>query len=159
MGISSGWGSDMGLDQYWYRETYEVAPLDGYPAPTTHDGLPIPRENLGVITSSTSTDQVGYLRKANAVHGWIVNNLAEGKDECQRIYMDAEDVKRLRADVRIALDTGTGMEPVSGFFFGSQEKDEYWREDLRRTEAICDWLLADIARGQSRVSYFYQASW
>lgn len=148
----------MGLDMYWYRETYKVAPVEEQEEVHTHDGVPIPKRNLGYISSSTSADQVGYLRKANAVHGWIVQQVAGGKDECQRIYLDKNDVTKLLRDVRAALDTGEGMEPVEGFFFGSQDKDEYWREDLERTATICRWLLNDMEQA-TRASYFYQASW
>jgi hypothetical protein len=40
--------------------------------------------------------QVGYWRKANAIHGWIVRNCAEGIDECQKISLKREDIKALR---------------------------------------------------------------
>ena len=46
--------------------------------------------------STTVTKQVGYWRKANAIHGWIVRNIADGIDECQRIYMNREDLVSLR---------------------------------------------------------------
>lgn len=36
-----------------------------------------------------------YLRKANQIHRYIVNNLADGRDECQEICMDIEDIKTL----------------------------------------------------------------
>lgn len=39
--------------------------------------------------------EVLYLRKANQIHHYIVNNFADGKDECQEICMDIEDIKTL----------------------------------------------------------------
>jgi hypothetical protein len=39
---------------------------------------------------------VGYWRKANAIHGWIVRECAGGVDECQRIYISREKLTELR---------------------------------------------------------------
>lgn len=39
--------------------------------------------------------EVLYLRKANQIHHYIVENFADGKDECQEISMDIEDIKKL----------------------------------------------------------------
>lgn len=39
--------------------------------------------------------EVLYLRKANQIHRYIVNNFGDGKDECQEICMDIEDIKTL----------------------------------------------------------------
>ncbi len=41
---------------------------------------------------------IGYWRKANAIHGWFVRELADGKDECQRIYVTRENLETLRAE-------------------------------------------------------------
>jgi hypothetical protein len=47
--------------------------------------------------------QIGYWRKANAVHGWFVNELANGIDECQEIDVERSDLERLLNDCRNAL--------------------------------------------------------
>jgi len=39
--------------------------------------------------------EVLYLRKANQIHRYIVDNFADGVDECQEISMDIEDIKKL----------------------------------------------------------------
>lgn len=39
--------------------------------------------------------EVLYLRKANQIHRYIVENFADGRDECQEICMDIEDIKTL----------------------------------------------------------------
>ena len=157
----------MGLDQYFHREvhTYEMV-RDGDTCKTV-DGIDIPAANLGGSVSRTTDDRVGYLRKANAVHGWIVDNLAGGEDECQRIHLSVEDVSALLREVEFALATGEGMEPRSGFFFGSTDKDEYWREDLKTTRDILTWILDDAKVSKPdpensywyTVDYYYQASW
>lgn len=55
------------------------------------DGLP--SGEYGGVTVSRC---VGYWRKANAIHGWIVRELAGDVDKCQRIDMSREDLIRLR---------------------------------------------------------------
>ena len=39
--------------------------------------------------------EVLYLRKANQIHRYIVENFADGRDECQEICMDIDDIKTL----------------------------------------------------------------
>lgn len=46
---------------------------------------------------------VGYWRKANAIHGWFVRELADGKDECQAIYAPRTKLVELRDLCKTAL--------------------------------------------------------
>jgi hypothetical protein len=41
--------------------------------------------------------EIGYWRKANAIHGWFVNNLADGVDECQQIPVSVTDLLLLKS--------------------------------------------------------------
>ena len=72
-------GLDMYLEGHKFHSSYY---LNGYPKPkpTCPDGFEI---------KSTTLD-LGYWRKHPNLHGYIVNTYAEGKDECQEIYLDAE---------------------------------------------------------------------
>ena len=38
---------------------------------------------------------VAYWRKVNFLHGWIVNNLADGVDECQEIEVSLDDITEI----------------------------------------------------------------
>lgn len=38
---------------------------------------------------------IRYWRKANAIHNWFVENIANGVDECQEIYVTIEDLHNL----------------------------------------------------------------
>jgi len=60
----------------------------------------LPTPNFGGVTVSKC---VGYWRKANAIHGWFVRELADGVDECQRISVGRGDLIRLRDDCVNAL--------------------------------------------------------
>jgi hypothetical protein len=57
---------------------------------------------LGVRTSEGITE-VGYWRKANAVHGWFVRECADGVDECQEIPVSKIKLLELQAHCLIAL--------------------------------------------------------
>jgi hypothetical protein len=101
---------------------------------------------------------MGYWRKSNMIHHWFVNNLADGVDECQTIFVKREDLEALKelciqvianpTDAEALLPTG------SGFFFGSTSYDQYYFGDLNDTIGILTRCL------ESKFDYFeYQASW
>jgi hypothetical protein len=157
----------VGLDMSFHREVHTYTSLhDNDTIAETIDGKLIPTGNLGGLKSRTVDDLVGYLRKVNSVHAWIVDNLAGGVDECQRIDLDSDSLAQLHDAIETALETGEGMEPRAGFFFGNTDKDEYWQEDLRDALHIVEWILKDMtpAAGdpnnwRNSKSYYYQASW
>lgn len=49
-------------------------------------------------------ERVGYWRKANQIHQWIVDNCANGVDECQDIYVDDEHLQELLDTVNKVLE-------------------------------------------------------
>ena len=49
--------------------------------------------------------EIGYWRKANAIHGWFVNNLADGVDECQQIPVSVTDLLLLKSACEKAIAT------------------------------------------------------
>jgi len=40
-------------------------------------------------------EEVGYWRKANAIHGWFVDNVQDGVDNCGEHYVSEEQIKEL----------------------------------------------------------------
>jgi hypothetical protein len=106
---------------------------------------------------------VGYWRKANAIHGWVVENLADGVDECQPIYVSREKLVELRDLCKTAVSqpamAGDILPPTQGFFFGGYEIDEYYMEDLNRTVEMIDHILEIIPEDDYNWSFIYQASW
>jgi hypothetical protein len=101
---------------------------------------------------------MGYWRKSNMIHHWFVNNLADGVDECQPIYVNRknlEDLKDLCITVVANPELAEQLLPTgSGFFFGSTSYDEYYFGDLNDTIGIITKCL------ESKFDYFeYQASW
>ena len=98
----------MGLDMYLYAEKYvsssdtfdkehpimfkdikKIAGLEQLPTP----------DFANILVKQL----VGYWRKANAIHGWFINNVANGVDECQEIHLNREQLETLRSDCIKAL--------------------------------------------------------
>mgnify|MGYP003350198378 CR=1 FL=1 len=89
---------------------------------------------------------VGYWRKANAVHDWFVRECQEGEDDCRASYVSRDKLMALRRVCEEVLaDPETAKEELpttSGFFFGSTDYDEWYFEDLKKTITIIDHALA-----------------
>jgi hypothetical protein len=107
---------------------------------------------------------VAYWRKANQIHNWFVQNVQDGVDNCQRFYVDREQLQELRDLSRQAMeayDAGDKqrcaelLPPAAGFFFGSTEVDEYYRQDLEDTVKQLDNAL-QLPDG---FDFYYQSSW
>ena len=106
---------------------------------------------------------VGYWRKANAIHGWFVNELADGVDECQEIRVPREKLVELRDLCKLAVSqpamAGEVLPPTLGFFFGSSEIDEYYMQDLKDTVKMLDNILSIISEDNWEWEFTYHASW
>lgn len=53
---------------------------------------------------------VAYWRKANAIHKWFVDNVQDGKDDCQTSYVEREKLEELAAACRAVLDASETVE-------------------------------------------------
>lgn len=162
----------MGLDMYLYIDKYVSRmnydrSADGDLTATVQPVFQAITEALGTESLIRSDDwtgytvqvPVGYWRKANAIHGWIVDNCAKGVDECQRIYVPREKAQELVEYCKIVLDENDKADellpPVAGFFFGGQEVDEWYLNDIQQTIDIFEPLLTS----EYADSIHYQASW
>ena len=115
---------------------------------------------------------VGYWRKANAIHGWFVQNVQDGRDECQKSYVSAQNLRDLREACQAVLATKNnslvsvsevaeenGLAPLAGFFFGGTEYDEYYYGDLEYTIRTIDRLEAVGLFDNAWTDIEYQSSW
>jgi hypothetical protein len=113
-----------------------------------------------------------YWRKANQIHGWFVNTLGEGVDECQEIYVSREALVQLQSEcakllsAKAVLDDEAMKElamevlpPMGGFFFGGYEIDEWYWGDIQHTYDSLTELLDEIPIGSWNHHITYQASW
>jgi hypothetical protein len=164
----------MGLDQYLYARKYisannysrdEEGNFSATPNPEfsnimEQSDLPLDINKYTFSGSANVAIQVGYWRKANAIHGWFVDELANGVDECQEIYVPREKLSELRDLCKSALKepamAGEILPPTAGFFFGSNEVDEWYMDDLKTTIEMIDFILANTSEDYD---FFYQASW
>ncbi len=103
--------------------------------------------------------QVGYWRKANAIHRYFVDEVWGGADECNRFEVDRLHLERLRdlckavlANPELAEDK---LPTQEGFFFGNTEYGEGYRMDLTRTIEIIEGALILPPEW----SFYYRGSW
>ena len=130
----------MGLDMYLYGVKQEFH---------KHD------YNIGGYKEST---EIGYWRKANAIHRWFVENCQDGIDNCAIYYVGYEDLKQLRdLCIRVLCKKENPKEVLptqEGFFFGVTDYGEDYIYDLEETIKICNWALS------RDFDYFeYHSSW
>ena len=102
---------------------------------------------------------VAYWRKVNSVHGWFVNNVQQGEDNCGEYYVSHEKLKELANTCRLAIKTKNPnlIPPQEGFFFGGTDIDEWYWKDLMDTVEQLQRLFdrPDF----ENLSFYYQSSW
>ena len=103
-------------------------------------------------------EEVGYWRKANAIHQWFVDNVQEGEDNCQPYYVERKQLENLLETVNQILEDNSKAKELlptqSGFFFGGTDYDEWYFEDLKLTQKIITAALK-----QEHGDFYYCSSW
>jgi hypothetical protein len=124
----------------------------------TRGGAAVPVEQIDPAKISYIIQDVGYWRKANAIHQWFVDNVQHGVDDCKEYDVSVEQLKELLGIVEQVLAdhslAGELLPTQSGFFFGSTEYDEWYFKDLEETRDI----LTEALKNESG-DYQYQSSW
>ena len=87
-----------------------------------------------------------YWRKSNQIHQWFVQNVQAGTDNCAEYSVGIDQLRLLSKTIEPALvSTAAASEllpTTEGIFFGSQEYDSYYFEDLKQTKEKIDSLIA-----------------
>jgi hypothetical protein len=153
----------MGLDMYLHKRTYvkrwdHIPPDKQYLVIVTRGGEAVPEIDPERV--SEVVEQVGYWRKANAIHKWFVDNIQGGVDDCRDAYVERDQLALLLDTVnRVLADHDLAEEllpPQSGFFFGDTEVDAYYWRDLEDTKKIIEEVLAMPGlEGE----FYYHSSW
>jgi hypothetical protein len=141
----------MGLDMYLHRKHYcgggtikgRYEPGDGGAS-----------QEVCFSNVSAVEERVMYWRKANAIHNWFLQNVVE-EDASEPSYVSGHTLHQLKesCEKEIATKGKAGeLTPMQGFFFGSQEKDDDYFQDLEDTVKALGDLDPD---GE----YYYRASW
>jgi hypothetical protein len=189
----------MGLDMYLYKKTYvknweHNGPEKQHSFEVKLGG--VIRPDIKPERISYITEEVGYWRKFNVLHGWFVEN-------CGRVwimegywYVEPEKMKELLETLQKVQELLNGSElvtkvvsgwdgkdyevlrydnvdevekifsPTEGFFFGSNEIDIYFKEEVDRTVVLIEELLGEdkmtlegsAVTGIYPGDFYYQAS-
>ena len=107
-------------------------------------------------------EQVGYWRKANAIHLWFVKNVQDGEDDCyyhrEITKADLEELKDVCNEVLCDPDIADSVLPTTaGFFFGSTEYDEWYVRDLKTTIDIINEVIETTDFEKEMI--YYVSSW
>ena len=115
-------------------------------------------DELADVSGAHIEFPIGYWRKANAIHKWFVDNVQEGTDNCGNYYVSREQLSELRQLITEALadKDASLLPPQAGFFFGSNQVDQYYWEDLRDTEEKLGRVLEEFPEGWD---FEYHSSW
>jgi len=151
----------MGLDMYLYKKSYI---LSGDWFKEEH------RESVVITKGGTEhpniksnrvkyiTEEVGYWRKANAIHKWFVDNVQGGKDDCGTYSVTRKNLQELLDLCNLIIEDKSKASELlpsqSGFFFGSTEYDEWYYRDLEETVKIMEDCLSD-----DDAEFEYSSSW
>jgi hypothetical protein len=166
----------MGLDMYLYKKTYvknweHNGPEKQHSFEVKVGG--VIRPDIKPERISYITEEVGYWRKFNALHGWFVQNCGDGEDKCQEMYVELEKMKELLETLQKVQELLNGSElvtkvvsgwdgkdyevqrydntdevekifsPTEGFFFGSNEIDIYFKEYVDSSVVLIKELLEE----------------
>jgi hypothetical protein len=95
--------------------------------------------------------RLGYWREHPNLHGYLVENFADGDDDCKEISLSKEDILLILAAVKAEK-----LPCTDGFFFGNSDGSEKDKDIAIFSEALA-WLEAADEDAWRSVSY--QASW
>lgn len=151
----------MGLDMYLYGEKSVSSRWEKRP-----------KKEDGFVLGSKTLD-IAYWRKHANLHGFIVNEFADGEDNCQKIPLGVEELERIIAAIESDEIYEDGA--VTGFFFGrsifpgERDYDKQKAEDLKIFQSALEWLnnarkasgdfASDDYKSPEWREIYYQASW
>jgi F0F1-type ATP synthase gamma subunit len=102
--------------------------------------------------------EIGYWRKANAIHKWFVDNTQNGEDNCQESDVSIEQILILYNLCKKVIKNPEKYNELlpmqEGFFFGSTEYSDYYLQYVKDTKKILKKCLNNPLE-----RYQYQASW
>jgi len=145
----------MGLDMYlnakrhlWYNED-ELA-----------DKVSVNFPELKGARVKQVVAEVMYWRKSNQIHKWFVDNVQEGTDDCGYYEVTRDQLQALLDVITEVLEhrnkAADLLPPQTGFFFGSQDVNEWYWDDLTQTKDQLEKLLAQDMTGWW---FEYHSSW
>ena len=153
----------MGLDMYLIKKTYvkkwdHIKPEKQFNVVVTRGSEPYPSINPERV--KYVEEEVAYWRKANQIHSWFVKNVQNGEDNCGEYSVSKEDLNALLEDCYSVHDDPIDaplLLPIAiGYFFGSEEYDEYYFDQIKATIKTIETILEEW---DEEGDYYYQSSW
>ncbi len=154
----------MGLDMYLYRNTYVknwAHNKTNFEVLVKKDGVVVDVGNVSYVKT-----EVMYWRKANAIHGWFVENCQNGDDDCRETDVYKEQLQELLGIIDNVLADPTKAAVLLptrlGFFFGGTENDEYYFDVLQQTKEVLERILQQDKQALDNkifYEYSYRSSW
>lgn len=148
----------MGLDMYLYKKTF-VWPnsmrKDGESKFKLSGAKNVKDERVRYII-----EEVGYWRKANAIHRWFVENVQNGVDDCGDYIVSKDNLRDLLVLCHEVMKdknkAGELLPTQEGFFFGTTEYGEWYFNDIGLTIKIIEEALRDSDEIEQ---LYYHSSW
>lgn len=102
----------MGLDMYLTRKSYvknwNHTPEEKRTTVTVKSGG-LPRADINPDRVTYIEEEMGYWRKANAIHNWFIDNCSDnGEDDCKPLYVSDEKLQELLDTCIKVLSSLTG---------------------------------------------------
>lgn len=105
---------------------------------------------------SSIKEEVGYWRKANAIHRWMVKNVQNGQDDGKPYTMEEPQITKLLQLCEMVMKNkkfANKLLPTEqGFFWGETEYDDYYYEQIEYTKEVMKAAL--VEKGE----YIYESS-
>jgi hypothetical protein len=107
--------------------------------------------------------ELGYRRKFNALHWYIIENFGGGVDDCKPIPLTRANIVQILLvlkEIKKHPDRAETLFPTYGwFFFGTYEYDEHYRDDVKATIKTLNRILKEHPHDSDRNDIYYQSSW
>ena len=88
---------------------------------------------------------IGYWRKANAIHAWFVKNCQDGVDDCRHYDVSREQLTSLLETCERVLGfrhlANELLSRAEGFFFGNTDYDDSYFDEIEETIRILNSAL------------------
>ena len=143
----------MGLDMYLHAKRY-LWDADKDTKNKIAEAFPEIKAEVKSVTV-----EAAYWRKANAIHGWFVNNVQGGVDDCGEYNVTLEQLQDLIALCKHVLNNKDEavavLPPTPGFFFGAFEVDAWYMENIDKTIEQLEACL----KYPDNWDFYYHSSW
>ena len=116
---------------------------------------------LDMYLNDKDGNEIMYWRKANQIRGWLgSHDIIQYDDDCVKRLVTLQNLKDLIEDCKKVLADHSLAEilmpPTSGFFFGGDEIDETYFEDLQET---VDKLEPVVQEADEHSHFIYEDWW